>query len=169
MLLILKILTYCHEPVLDTSECRISVAGGTLGRSVENDLVLEDPAKLISRIHAKVSFQAGNYFLEDVGSNPSVVNDQPLKKGKEIMLSHGDRILIGDYQLKVQLEAIQTVPGAVSIVSSPFNNPALPLFIPPPPVVMAPPPPPGPRRPRPPQKAPGAAAAPAAPPHSRLA
>ena len=138
MLLILKILTYCHEPVLDTSECRISVAGGTLGRSVENDLVLEDPAKLISRIHAKVSFQAGNYFLEDVGSNPSVVNDQPLKKGKEIMLSHGDRILIGDYQLKVQLEAIQTVPGAVSIVSSPFNNPALPLFIPPPPVVMAP-------------------------------
>ena len=130
MLLILKIQTYCHQPVSKLVECRLSGVGGTLGRAVENDLVLDDPGKLISRIHAKVSFQAGSYVLEDVGSNPSIVNDQPLGKGKEITLSHGDRIVIGDYQLEVRLENIQVMP--LPIVPSPFNNPALPLFIQPP-------------------------------------
>lgn len=131
MLLILKIQTYCHQPVLNGRECRLLGVGGTLGRSADNDLVLDDPAKYISRVHAKVIFRTGNYFLEDVGGNPSVVNDQPLGKGREVMLGHGDRIVVGDYQLGAQFEAVQSVP--TSIAPAPFNNPSLPLFEPPPP------------------------------------
>ena len=136
MLLILRVQTYCHQPVSSAVECRLSGAGGTLGRSAGNDLVLDDPGKFISRVHAKISFRAGSYFLEDVGSNPSVINDSPLGKGRELALAHGDRIVVGDYQLEARLEAVQCVP--MSIAPAAFNNPALPLFEPPPAIVAPP-------------------------------
>ena len=136
MLLILRVQTYCHQPVSSAVECRLSGAGGTLGRSAGNDLVLDDPGKFISRVHAKISFRAGSYFLEDVGSNPSVINDLPLGKGRELALAHGDRIVVGDYQLEARLEAVQCVP--MSIAPAAFNNPALPLFEPPPAIVAPP-------------------------------
>lgn len=134
MLLILRIQSYCHQPALNAVECRLAQVGGTLGRSPGNDLVLDDPGKYISRVHAKISFRGGCYFLEDVGSNPSVVNDLPLGKGRELMLGHGDRIVVGDYQLETRIEADPCVPA--SIAPAPFNDPGLPLFKPPPPLVM---------------------------------
>ena len=135
MILILKIKSYRDSPVSNAAECRLSGTGGTIGRALENDLVLEDPGKQISRVHAKVLFRAGSYFLEDVGSNPSVVNDQPLGKGREVSLSQGDRIAVGDHVLEVRLETAVVV---AVIAPSPFNDAALPLFEPPPAPVSAP-------------------------------
>lgn len=79
--------------------------GGTLGRAVGNDLVLEDPGKYISRIHARVEFMDGAYYLLDVGGNPSLVNDQPLGTGRRIQLATGDQLKIGEYQLLVSISA----------------------------------------------------------------
>jgi FHA domain-containing protein/type VI secretion system protein len=139
MPLILRIHTYRNQPVPALAPGRYSRLGGTLGRSVENTLVLDDPSKYISRTHAKVSFREGAYFLEDLGSNPSVVNDRPLGKGREIILCEGDRIVIGDYQLEVLIQDdTQSVPR---IAPAPPNNPALPLFEPPSPVAAQPLPP----------------------------
>jgi type VI secretion system FHA domain protein len=131
MLLTLRILTYRNQPVPTSAPGRFSAAGGTVGRSPDNALVLDDPGKYISRVHAKVLFRGGEFFLEDVGSNPSIVNDRPLGKGSEIMLSHGDRVVIGDYQLQAVLEAAPA--AAPQLPPAPLNNPDLPLFEPPPP------------------------------------
>jgi type VI secretion system FHA domain protein len=130
MMLTLSVLTYRNQPTPQATAGRFSDAGGALGRGPDNLLVLDDPGKYISRTHARVSCRGGAYFLEDVGSNPSVINDRPLGKGREIMLADGDRIVIGDYQLEARVVA--ETPAAPWLPPAPLNDPALPLFEPPP-------------------------------------
>jgi type VI secretion system FHA domain protein len=137
MLLTLRILSYRNQPVPGGGAARFAAAGGTLGRGADNDLVLDDPGKYISRVHARVSLRDGAFYLEDVGSNASVINDRPLGKGRETALGHGDRVVIGDYLLQAVLE--EDVASAVP--PAPVNNVELPLFVPPPVAVQAPLPP----------------------------
>ncbi len=134
MLLTLRILSYRNQPVPGGGAARFAAAGGSLGRGADNDLVLDDPGKYISRVHAKVSLRDGAFYLEDVGSNASVINDRPLGKGRESALGHGDRVVIGDYLLQAVLE--EEVASAVP--PAPVNNVDLPLFVPPPVAVQAP-------------------------------
>jgi type VI secretion system FHA domain protein len=84
---------------------RFDRLGGALGRAPGNELVLEDPGKYISRVHARVEFRDGAYCLVDVGSNPSLVNERPVGPGRHVALADGDRITIGDYQLVASVEA----------------------------------------------------------------
>lgn len=130
MLLTLRIVTYRNAPVPAAPAARFDAAGGNIGRSPDNVLVLDDPSKYISRVHARVFEQAGAFLLEDLGSNASVVNDRPLGKGGQVALAHGDRVVIGDYLLQAVLEAAPVQPP---VAAAPGNNPALPLFEPPPP------------------------------------
>jgi type VI secretion system FHA domain protein len=130
MLLTLRILSYRNQPVPPAPPVRFTEAGGNIGRSPENALVLDDPGKYISRQHARVLMQDGAFVLEDLGSNPSVVNDRPLGKGQQVALAHGDRVLVGDYLLQALVES---APAAPLLAPAPANNAALPLFEPPPP------------------------------------
>ncbi|MGS0744054.1 type VI secretion system-associated FHA domain protein TagH [Glaciimonas sp. GG7] len=103
ILLTLRILTCRNQAVPHAPVGLFSDVGGTIGRAPDNLLVLDDPGKYISRTHARVVFRAGVYFLENLGSNPSVVNDRPLGKGCEIALADHDSIVIGDYQLQARI------------------------------------------------------------------
>lgn len=150
MLLTFRFLSYRNLPVPPAPPVRLTAAGGTIGRSAENDLVLDDPSKYISRVHARVTLQGDAFVLEDLGSNASVVNDRPLGKGSEVALAHGDRLAIGDYQLQVLVE--QASAQAAPLAAAPVNDASLPLFEPPappapvqlPPLEMAPGPAPAP-------------------------
>lgn len=130
MLLTFRILSYRNLPVPPAPPVRLSAAGGTIGRAAENDLVLDDPSKYISRVHARVVVQGDAFLLEDLGSNASVLNDQPLGKGNQVALAHADRLAIGDYQMQILIEA---APVVSPLAAAPVNNAALPLFEPPPP------------------------------------
>lgn len=130
MLLTLRIITYRNAPVPPAPAARFDAAGGNIGRSADNVLVLDDPSKYISRVHARVFAQGGAFVLEDMGSNASIVNDRPLGKGNQATLAHGDRVVIGDYLLQAVLEA---APAPLQLAPAPPNNPALPMFEPPPP------------------------------------
>ncbi|MBD8528369.1 MULTISPECIES: type VI secretion system-associated FHA domain protein TagH [unclassified Massilia] len=134
MLLTLRILTYRNQPVPPAPAVRFGEAGGNIGRSAENTLVLDDPSRYISRVHARVFVQDGAFMLEDLGSNASVVNDKPVGKGVQVALAHGDRVLLGDYLLQA---VVETAPATPALAPAPRNDTALPLFEPPAP---APPP-----------------------------
>ena len=136
MMLTLSVLTYRNQPAPQTSPARFTDAGGAIGRGPDNLLVLDDPGKYISRTHAQVVARDGTYVLQDVGSNPSVVNDRPLGKGREVVLVDGDRIVIGDYQLEARL--VVEAPAAAWLPPAPLNDAALPLFEPPPMAVPTP-------------------------------
>lgn len=68
----------------------------TLGRHETNDLRV--PGRMVSRHHAQITTLGHNSFLVDLNSrNGTFVNDQPVR---QVLLSDGDRIAIGDYVLR---------------------------------------------------------------------
>ena len=77
--------------------------GGTIGRSQDNDLVLPDESRAISRLQALVHLSAdGECRLTNQGSVTSVVhNGVALDRGMQVQLQHGDALQIGEYRLAV--------------------------------------------------------------------
>lgn len=114
MPLILQVVSYRDQPLAG----RYAVfAGdtGTFGRAEGNDLVLQDPGKYISRTHARVERRGEQFYLTDIGSNPSVVNDRLLGHGQETRLEEGDSITVGEYRLEVRLHPATTEEEAGAV------------------------------------------------------
>ena len=99
-MILLTVLSYSGVPTegLSTS---FDELGGSIGRADNNHLVLPDPQRSISRLHAKVLFRGGHYVIVDNGSNPVAVNGATLPAGREQRLQAGDQIQIGGYLLAV--------------------------------------------------------------------
>jgi hypothetical protein len=100
-MIVLAVMTYngaATEPV----EASFDELGGTIGRADGNLMVLPDPERTISRVHAKVVFRNGTYAIEDRGSNPILVNGNVVGHGKEWPLAPGDVVQIGGYELGVR-------------------------------------------------------------------
>jgi FHA domain-containing protein len=151
-MIVLAVLTYNGAPT-EPVEASFDELGGTIGRADGNLMVLPDPERTISRVHAKVVFRNGTYAIEDRGSNPILVNGNVVGHGKEWPLAPGDVVLIGGYELGVRAS------GAPAVSDDPFAdvfaaNGGGPTTAPVPPPSFATAPPPVPRR----------AAAPPAPP-----
>ncbi|MFZ0546525.1 MAG: FHA domain-containing protein [Candidatus Promineifilaceae bacterium] len=85
-LVISGVITAQKEYVLSTQPVII-------GRENANDLVLKDPE--VSRRHARITYQAGRYYVEDLGStNGTFLNEQPVQT--QVPLNHGDVIRLGE-------------------------------------------------------------------------
>lgn len=116
----LSVQTYREEaPPLPLAR-RFDQLGGAIGRAAGNDLVLDDPSKYISRVHARIEFRDGGYYLLDVGSNPSLVNERPVGQGREVRLADDDKLVIGAYQLV----AIVVDEGPAALPASPLQRAA---------------------------------------------
>nr|WP_154324969.1 type VI secretion system-associated FHA domain protein TagH [Pantoea sp. 201603H] len=89
-----------------------SPPGGTIGRSLDNDLVLPDEERVISRLQALVHVaNNGECRLTNLGSVTAVVlNGTPLERGRQVALQHADRLGIGDYTLEVSDPNIPVSP-----------------------------------------------------------
>ena len=86
--------------------------GGNIGRGENNQLVLPDPERTISRVHAQVVFRNGRYAIIDRGSNPISVNGRPLGNGQEAFIQPGDELQIGGYAMRVEAAAATGGAGA---------------------------------------------------------
>jgi FHA domain-containing protein len=95
----LKVLSYNGTPA-DGPAAQFDELGGSIGRADTNQLVLPDPERTISRVHARIVFRAGGYSVVDNGSNPISVNGQVLGSGREVPLRPGDQLQIGGYVLQ---------------------------------------------------------------------
>ena len=84
--------------------------GGTIGRADTNQLVLPDPERTISRIHAQVVFRNGAYALIGRGGNAVLHNGVAVAHGAEVMLAQGDRVVIGSYHIAVSTSS-STAPS----------------------------------------------------------
>ncbi len=76
-------------------------SGGSIGRSATNQLVLDDPDRTVSRVHAQVLCRNGAFFIVDRGSNPLSHNGRALGAGVEAPLTDGDKLRIGGFELLV--------------------------------------------------------------------
>lgn len=83
--------------------------GGTLGRAESNSWVLPDPDKFLSSCHCEILCEAGHYYILDLSTNGTFLNDspEPLGKGVKAPLNDGDFFEIGDYRFSVSVTAGQ--------------------------------------------------------------
>ena len=91
-------------------------SGGTIGRAATNTLVLEDPDRTVSRVHAQLTCRDdGRFVITDQGSNPLQHNGRALGAGKEAVLAHGDRLTVGSFELSVQGAADARAAGVAPL------------------------------------------------------
>jgi hypothetical protein len=86
-----------HEFVIDQESVNIGRWDPNSGVFTDIDLSDDDPGRYISRSHARISLNNGEYFIQDMGStNGTFVNKGPrLTMGSTQKLENGDEIIMG--------------------------------------------------------------------------
>ena len=70
----------------------------TLGRDPSNDIQV--PLTTVSRHHARILYERGDYFLEDLGSTHGTQhNGRPLPPGEKRLLRAGDQIAVVSFHI----------------------------------------------------------------------
>lgn len=87
--------------LIDGKRLVVGPAGATLGRSRQNEVVLNDPN--VSRRHAEIRPRGGSWVLSDLGStNGSCLNGRRIENPE--VLKPGDEIELGTSTLTFELE-----------------------------------------------------------------
>jgi type VI secretion system FHA domain protein len=115
------------------------IQGGdySIGRGAENDWVLPDPERYLSKRHCMLAFRSGGWQLADLSTNGTFLNhdSEPVGSGPR-HLNDGDRLRMGAYEIEVRIvEAAQPPvrrqPAADPFALDPFAaQPAAPAFQP---------------------------------------
>jgi type VI secretion system protein ImpI len=92
------------------------IAGGELsiGRGAENDWVLPDPERVLSKRHCVIAFRQGGWQVADLSGNGTFLNheEDPIGPGRAQELRDGDRLRLGSYELELRVdEAPGLAPG----------------------------------------------------------
>jgi len=81
-----------------------------VGRARHNDIALNEPS--ISKLHARIDYQDGRFFIEDSGSLHGVyVNATKVRRAE---LTPGSQIQLGNVTLKFSLLGPETATGAMA-------------------------------------------------------
>jgi type VI secretion system FHA domain protein len=108
------------------------VQGGEfrIGRGPDNDWIMPDPDKMLSKRHCVVAFRNGGWALADTSTNGTFVNrdSDPVGQGQIRNLTDGDRIRFGAYEIEVRIEPDEfgNAPGfgrGAAKPASPFDDP----------------------------------------------
>jgi predicted component of type VI protein secretion system len=114
MLLALSVISAQGRELGPTAYKVFDEHGGSIGRLENNDWTLPDPEKFVSTCHARIRCVNGAYYLDDTSTNGTFVNtgEQPVGK-TAACLRDGDRILMGSYEILVQLIESRAAPTTV--------------------------------------------------------
>ncbi len=89
-------------PVLPVSGI-LPPEGGSVGREDDNDVLLPDPQRMVSRRHLEFTPEAGGYRLSNIStSNPAYINGETLEPGMSCMVQDNDKIQVGCYTLQIR-------------------------------------------------------------------
>lgn len=91
----------------------------SVGRADSCDWPLPDPSRVVSSCHAEIRVDGERFLIRDTSTNGLFVNQtsEPVGKGEEKPLNHGDRLRMGDYEISVTLHevAVTSVAGLISV------------------------------------------------------
>lgn len=94
-----------------------TVPGGefSIGRGSENDWVLPDPERFLSKRHCLLAYRSGGWQVADLSTNGTFLNGEaePIGHGQPRDLSDGDRIRFGAYEIELRI-AQAAMPRRVS-------------------------------------------------------
>lgn len=97
-------------------------SGGSIGRGCGNTWVLPDPDHYVSSRHAEIRFSDGRFGVTDISTNGVFVNGAaaPLGRDRQAVLSDGDRLVVGEYEIAVRLQdGIVRAPAPASAGGGP--------------------------------------------------
>jgi type VI secretion system protein len=117
----LAIISEAEGTLGEPASALFGTAGGTIGRSHDNDWVLPDPDRYLSSHHARIRYRNGGYIIEDTSTNGLFLNDgvDPVGRLGPQPLRHGDTLRLGPYKIKVtddaaSMDASSVVPFATT-------------------------------------------------------
>ncbi len=92
----------------------------SIGRAAQNDWVLQDPERILSKSHCTVQYRDGAYFLTDLSVNGTFLNDseQRIARDQTVRLKDGDHFILGEYEIAVTL-----LPGTADLVEAALEGP----------------------------------------------
>jgi type VI secretion system FHA domain protein len=109
-------LTMIASPPSQGGDTQRHLATGklTLGRGSDNDWVLRDEERVLSKNHCVVEFKSGVYVVIDSSTNGVFHNEslEPLGRGNSAVLADGDRLRFGAFVVKAQFVADDPLPEA---------------------------------------------------------
>ena len=113
-----SVLSVKGHPPAEVMDASFDQEGGTIGRLPEkkdNHLFLPDPNRYISRIHAKISYKNGQFYLIDSSIDGTYLrNRDTCIHGASARIADGDRIWIGDYELVVRIHSADFLDATAS-------------------------------------------------------
>lgn len=87
---------------------RREVRGGefSIGRGQDNEWVIADPERHLSKKHCRLVYSAGDWEVHDLSTNGTFLNQasDPIGRGAVKKLRHGDRIKFGLYEIEVTID-----------------------------------------------------------------
>ncbi len=97
----LEITSYHQRRLKKARVKEFGVDGGSIGRSLESDWVLQNGKRYVSSRHASIDFRSGSYYIVDASRNGVYVNNETRPVGNTMpqRLFDGHRIRIGEYEM----------------------------------------------------------------------
>ncbi len=122
------VVAYNSEAPARPLSARFDEAGGTIGRSDDNQFILPDPKHHVSRRQAAVASDGVRHRITNLShANPTLLNGVELESDVAHPLQSGDEICIGLYRL--QARAVVHAPASAATGATPAVN-ARPLSFP---------------------------------------
>lgn len=92
----------------------------TVGRGADNDLVLPDPGKVISKHHVVIEDQNGNIVAIDLSTNGTFLNYGMVPLGRvPTPINDGDILTLGPYELMVEVTGDEARPQVPPLLDDP--------------------------------------------------
>lgn len=112
------------QPELVGSRWHCGADGGTLGRASHCDFVLPDPQRYISSLQAVIERHRDGFRIVDHSTNGTYHNAPQtlIGKNRSVALEDGDRLYLGDFVLRVTIEAADARPAKEDTVADPPAN-----------------------------------------------
>jgi len=97
-----------HAPTPQRENRRIYLGGGmSIGRGDDADWPIDDPDMFVSRKHCVISDEGGTPTVTDASRGGLYIDgaNQPLGPGNSVALEHDMRLRLGDFVIRVEMEA----------------------------------------------------------------
>ncbi|MGQ0484953.1 MAG: type VI secretion system-associated FHA domain protein TagH [Hyphomicrobiales bacterium] len=107
-MLTLKIENFDRLPDGGPVQFRVDRRGFDLGRDQHLDWTLPDPSRAISGKHCEIRYFDGCYWLYDVSTNGTFVNNSGKRMQSPYKLADGDQLTIGEYIISVSVKGLET-------------------------------------------------------------
>jgi type VI secretion system protein ImpI/type VI secretion system protein len=95
-----------------------AVAGGefSIGRGAENDWVLPDPERVVSKRQCLLAFYGGSWQVADLSTNGTFLNreSEPIGRDQVRNLRDGDRLCFDAFEIEVRIADDEGLAGSTS-------------------------------------------------------